>query len=351
MYLHTQDQSKQLAPALCAEIRAHFANIDPLPLTLSERIRLVNKHLHPMIAYRLLGHCLPVEILNLFEKDIWRALQRSSITPKVSPMDCPHPCCIGGLEISSLPIVVHVQIVNSALRCLTRVAPVAVADAVTASLFSHTTNPLQNMIIDRAHFLQLSYHSMGVWRHTPVQHLHVGETLVVHYRKHRQCIGQVSSTSSKTATLLFHDGTATINNDTNFSLHFPVHTYHPYPILPHQILSLTFLRPQQLIPDAPIPPHDGVLLGTTIHGPLLLLPVAHSLSQVDPTNWNCTAAAALTHVSDADTVWVYSGASSGNVWHAAAVAIFLPGDHSYVLVQTSPLPTSAGAACMALKLI
>ena len=270
-------------------------------------------------------------------------------------MDRPHPGSQGGLEITSLPIMVHVQIVNSALRCLTRVAPVAVDDAVTASLFSHTPNALQNMIIDSAHFLQLSYHCMGVWWHTPVQHLQAGETLVVHYRKHGRCVGQVSSTSSKTATLLFHDGTAAINKDTCFTSHFLVHTYHPYPCLPHQILSPTFLRAQQLIPDAPLPPHNGVLLDTTIHGPLFLLAVAHSLSEVDLTNCNCTAAAALTHVWDADTVWVYSAGSSGYVAHAAAATIFLPGDHTDALVQTSPLPTSAGAefwgACMALKLL
>ena len=57
----------------------------------------------------------------------------------------------------------------------------AVADALTTLFFLHTPNPLQNMIIDSAHFLQLSYHSMGVWRHTPVQHLQAGKTLVVHY--------------------------------------------------------------------------------------------------------------------------------------------------------------------------
>ena len=181
VYFSTQDQSKELASALSAEIRAYFSNMEPLPLTLSEKVPLVNKQLHPMIAYRLLGHSLPVETLNLFEKDIWRALQRSSITPKVSPMDRPHPRSQGGLEISSLPIMVQVQIINSALRCLTRVARVAVADAVTASLLLHTPNPLQNMIIDSAYFLQLSYHTMGVWRHTPVQHLQAGETLVVHY--------------------------------------------------------------------------------------------------------------------------------------------------------------------------
>ena len=141
MYLYTQDQSKQLTSALRAEIRAYFANIDPLTLTLSEKIRLVNKQLHPLMAYRLSGHCLPVQTLNLFEKDIWRALQRSSITPEVSPMDRPQPRSQGRLEISSLPIMVRVKTVNSALRCLTRVAPVTVADAVTASLFSHTPTP------------------------------------------------------------------------------------------------------------------------------------------------------------------------------------------------------------------
>ena len=95
-------------------------------------------------------------------------------------MDRPHPRSQGGLEISSLSIMVHIHIVNSAIPCLTRVAKVAVTDAVTASLFSHTPNTPQNMIIDGALFLQLSYHSMGVWRHTPLQNLQAGEALVVH---------------------------------------------------------------------------------------------------------------------------------------------------------------------------
>ena len=158
-----------------------------------------------MIVYRLLGHRLPVEALNLFDKDIWRALQQSSITPKVSPMDRPHACSQGGLDISSLPFMVHVQIVNSAIQCLSRVAPAAVADAVAASLFWHTSNPLQNMIMDSAYFLHLGYHSMGVWRYTRVQHLKTGEALVVHYRKHGQCVDRVSSTTSETATLQFSD--------------------------------------------------------------------------------------------------------------------------------------------------
>ena len=325
VYFYTQDQSEQLTSALRATIRADFANIDPLALTLSEKVRLLNKQLHPMIAYRLLGHCLPVQPLNLYEKDIRRALQGSSITPNVSPMDRPHPRSQGGLDISSLPIMVHVQIVNSAIRCLTRVAPAAIAEMVTASLFSHTPDPLQDMILDSAHFLQLSYHSMAVWRNTPVQHLQTGETLVVHYRKHGKRVGRVSSATSKTATLEFHDGTATMNKETNFTSHFLVHTYHPYPSLPHQILSPTFVHPQQLIPDAPFSPDDGINLDTTIHGPLLLVPVAHSLSEFDLTNWGSTAPAALTQDSDANTVWVYSDRSSANVGHAAALTIFLPG--------------------------
>ena len=82
VYVYTQDPSKQLTMALRAEIRAYFANIDPLLLTLSEKIWLVNRQLHPMIACRLFEHCLPVGTLNIFERDIWRALQRSSITPR-----------------------------------------------------------------------------------------------------------------------------------------------------------------------------------------------------------------------------------------------------------------------------
>ena len=139
-------------------------------------------------------------------------------------------------------------------------------------------------------------------------------------------------------------------------LHITFSGPHLSPILfvPQQTLSQTFLRRQHIIPDTRPPPHDGLPIDTTIHGPLLLVPVAHPLSEVDLTNCNCTAAAAVTHDSDDDTMWVSSDGSSGNIGHAAAVTIFLPGVHTYVLVQTLPLPTSAGAevrgACMALKL-
>ena len=52
VYLLTCHQAKGLFPMLKAEIQSYFARLSPLPLTLSEKVRLTKSQLVPALAYR-----------------------------------------------------------------------------------------------------------------------------------------------------------------------------------------------------------------------------------------------------------------------------------------------------------
>ena len=58
VYLFTHHQAKDLFHMLKAEIQSYFARHSPLPLTLSEKVRLTNSQLVPAFAYRLINHSL-----------------------------------------------------------------------------------------------------------------------------------------------------------------------------------------------------------------------------------------------------------------------------------------------------
>ena len=51
-YLFTCHQARGLFHMLKAEIQRYFARLSPLPLTLSEKVRLTNSQLVPALAYR-----------------------------------------------------------------------------------------------------------------------------------------------------------------------------------------------------------------------------------------------------------------------------------------------------------
>ena len=58
-YIFTQHQAEGLDGMTRSEILSYFPRLSPLPLTLSERIRLVNSQLIPAVTYRLSAHPLP----------------------------------------------------------------------------------------------------------------------------------------------------------------------------------------------------------------------------------------------------------------------------------------------------
>ena len=56
---------------LKAEIQRFFPRLSPLPLTLSEYVRLTNSQLVPALAYRLITHSLSPNQLGKLQSLIW----------------------------------------------------------------------------------------------------------------------------------------------------------------------------------------------------------------------------------------------------------------------------------------
>ena len=71
LYRFTCHQAKGLFHMLKAEIQSYFARLSPLPLTLSEKVRLTNSQLVPALAYRLILHSLSPNQLEDLQSLIW----------------------------------------------------------------------------------------------------------------------------------------------------------------------------------------------------------------------------------------------------------------------------------------
>ena len=87
VYLFTHHQDKGLFHMLKAEIQSYFARLSPLPLTLSEKVRLTNSQLVPALADRLITHSLSPDQLEKLQSLIWAGVASQSITRVVSPKD------------------------------------------------------------------------------------------------------------------------------------------------------------------------------------------------------------------------------------------------------------------------
>ena len=118
VYLFTCHQAKGLFHMLKAEIQSYFARLSPLPLTLSEKVRLTNSQLVPALAYHLITHSLSPNQLEKLQSLIWAGDASRSITRLVSPKDRSAARPKRGLGMKFPPHSVHVATVNYGLRAL-----------------------------------------------------------------------------------------------------------------------------------------------------------------------------------------------------------------------------------------
>ena len=244
-----------------SEILSHFSRLSPLPLTLSEKIRLVNSQLIPAVTYRLTGHPLPPRAILSLEDFIWRALAKGSITRLVSLKDRYASRARGGLAIKCLAHNVHTATINFTLRGLHGRAPSSVGSLVTNSLCGpnrQSSDELQNSVMDAAQALALSFHSIGPWRPSAYEHLPAGSTIEVKF-KSGPSTGTVLRTSPSWATVHFADGVFSISSDAHFSHHHPCHSFLHYSRPPHKLLNSRFLCSQETIPGCPDPPHGATI--------------------------------------------------------------------------------------------
>ena len=184
VYLFTCHQAKGLFHMLKAEIQFFFAGLSPLPLTLSEKVRLTNSQLVPALAYRLITHSPSPNQLEKLQSLIWAGVASRSITRLVFSKDRFAARPKGGLGMKFLPHSVHIATVNYGLRALCGLAPKSVGPLYVQSLLSsnqRASDPVQNSFIDSIHARGISFHSIGPWRPTGIRDLTPGTQLTVRF--------------------------------------------------------------------------------------------------------------------------------------------------------------------------
>ena len=253
VYLFTCHQTRGLFHMLKAEIQIYFARLSPLPLTLSEKVRLTNSQLVPALAYRLITHSPSPNQLEKLQSLIWAGVASQSITSLVSRKDRFAARPKGGLGMKFLPHSVHVATVNYGLWALFGLAPKSVGPLYVQSLLSsnqRASDPVQNSFMESIHALGISLHGTGPWTPTAIRDLTPGTQLTVRF-KSGQATGRVTEATSKWANVSFHDGVYSVDTHTSYTMHMPCHAVMDYSRPSHFQLVPEFLRPQETIPDTP----------------------------------------------------------------------------------------------------
>ena len=323
VYLFTHHQAKGLFHMLKAKVQSYFARLSPLPLTLSEKVRLTNSQLVPALAYRLITHCLSPDQVQKLQSLIWAGVASQSITRLVFPKDRFAARPKGGLGIKFLPHSVHVATVNYGLRALCGLAPKSVGPLYVQSILSpnqRASDPVQNSFMDSIHALGISFHSIGPWRPTAIQDLKPGTQLTIKF-KSGHASGSVTEATSKWANVSFNDGIYSVDSHTSYTMHMPRQAFMNYSHPSHFQLVPEFLHPQATISEPPTPPHNAHALGVSKQGHLFALQVQHYLEEKSPIQRGChDASQALTRplAPGLQGVWLYADGSSGESSHAAA---------------------------------
>ena len=293
LYLFTCHQARGLFHMLKAEIQIYFARLSPLPLTLSEKVRLTNSELVPALAYRLITHSLSPNELEKLQSLIWAVIASRSITRLVSPKDRFAARPKKGLGMKFLPHSVHVATVNYGLRALCGLALKSVGPLYVQSLISpiqRASDPVQSSFMNSIHALGISFHSIGPWRPTASRDLTPGTQLTVRF-KSGQATGRVTEATSKWANVSFHDGVYLVDTHTSYTMHIPCHAVMDYSRPSHFQLVPDFSRPQETILESPAPPHNGHALGISQNGHLFALQAQHCLEKKSLDEWGCHGAA------------------------------------------------------------
>ena len=327
---------------LKAEIQSYFARLSPLPLTLSENVRLTNSQLVLALAYCLINHSLSPDQLEKLQSLIWAGVASQSITRLVSPKDRFAARPKGGLGMKFLPHCVHVATLNYGFRALCGLAPKSVGPLYVQSILSSNqsaSDPVQNSFMDSIHALGISFNSIGPWRPTAFQDLKPGTQLTVKFRS-GHATGSVTESTSKWANVSFHDGIYSVDSHTSYTMHMPCQAFMDYSRPSHFQLVPEFLRPQATIPEPPAPPHNARALEVSRHGDLFALQVQHYLEEKSLIEWGChDASQELTRppAPVLQRVWLYAYEISGESGHAAAITA---DDTTRVLCLSSPHPSS-----------
>ena len=378
VYIFTANHEAQTLALAKSEIRSFFTTLQPLQLTLSEYILLVNVQLIPILSYRLMAHPLALNELGALQAMIWQNVahdpspdRANRISRLVSPKARYTPRHQGGLGLRHFTFSICMALVNTAIRYLNGDGPASTNESFSEAMLSTTRNPIQDTIMDACHAIGFRYHSTGLWASCPPSLFLPKEKVQVRFLATKPApqyskfgnrlkrtpqdlgfhLGTVTEVHSESATLQFSDGTThTIKNpglrrnEKEYTFQNPAISVLPQLAGRHELLTPPLLHPQEYIFNPPPGPYGGVLLDSSLHGELYRLPdEPHSLDPDDLEEWGCEAALALLLASSSGTTWVYLDGSAGALGYGSAATLFFPNGSRWVLCQTSPYQSSEGS--------
>ena len=378
VYIFTTNHEAQTLALAKSEIRSFFTTLQPLQLTLSEYILLVNVQLIPILSYRLMAHPLALNELGALQAMIWQNVahdpspdRANRISRLVSPKARYTPRHQGGLGLRHFTFSICMALVNTAIRYLNGDGPASTNESFSEAMLSTTRNPIQDTIMDACHAIGFRYHSTGLWASCPPSLFLPKEKVQVRFLATKPApqyskfgnrlkrtpqdlgfhLGTVTEVHSESATLQFSDGTThTIKNpglrrnEKEYTFQNPAISVLPQLAGRHELLTPPLLHPQEYILNPPPGPYGGVLLDSSLHGELYRLPdEPHSLDPDDLEEWGCEAALALLLASSPGTTWVYLDGSAGALGYGSAATLFFPNGSRWVLCQTSPYQSSEGS--------
>ena len=92
VYIFTTNHATQTLALAKSGIRSFFTSLQPLRLTLSEYVLLVNVQLIPILSYRLMAHPLALKELAILQTMSWQNIAHDP--PRRKPTGFPESCLL-----------------------------------------------------------------------------------------------------------------------------------------------------------------------------------------------------------------------------------------------------------------
>ena len=174
VYIFTTNHATQTRALAKSEIRSFFTTLQPLRLTLSEYVLLVDLQLIPTLSYRLMAHPLALNELRILQAMISQNVaydpspdKANRISQLVSPKARQTPRNQAGLGLRHFTFSLCMAMVSAAVRYLNRDGPTPTKKPFAEAMLSTTRNAIQDTVMDACHTIGLRYHSTGLWASCP----------------------------------------------------------------------------------------------------------------------------------------------------------------------------------------
>ena len=270
-----------------SEICSFFTTLQPLRLTLSEYVLLVNVQIIPILSYRLMAHPLALNELGALQAMIWHNILHNPTPGKanrilrlVSPKARYTPRHQGGLGLRHFTFSICMALVNTAIRYLNGDGPASTNGAFSEAMLSTTGGPILDTVMDACQTIGLQYHSTGLWASCPPSLFLPKEKVQVGFLATKPApqyskfgnrlkripqalgfhLGTVTGVHTGSATLQVSDGsTHTIKdpglhpNEKEYTFQTPAVSVRPQLAGRHELLTPSLLHPQEYILNPPPP--------------------------------------------------------------------------------------------------